>query len=436
MATQPMAIERPVAPLVASINVPGSKSLTCRAIVLGALADKPVELHGALHADDTHALLQAVHGMGIDTRIVGDVMHLASGGHRRPREKVLDMDLGGAPARFALALASLAEGPIVIDGGARLRERPMHDAIALLGALGVAVEPVGKGSGLPLRVTPASWSTHSLTIADTATSQVVSALLLVAASAGGLDVHFTQPPTSAAYIELTIEILADWGIDVDVQRCDGVLQRIRVSAGAPSGGTHTIAADASSAAAAACMACASPGTQVTLLDVNANDGQPDAAALVLLKQAGAQLTANASGLHIVAPEVLHFPAMVDASEMPDAVPVLSALAAVQGSGMVRFTGLDTLRVKECDRIEGMRVLLQLAGGDADIDGNDLLVTPLPSHGGSPIMLPTMEDHRMAMAGAVLGLWRGGVRIDDPDVVTKSWPTFWSDLAPLGGWVAS
>ena len=431
-----MVIDRPAGPHVASIHVPGSKSLTCRAIVLGALAGSPVELHGALHSDDTHALLKAVHGMGIDTRIVGDIMHLASGGQRHLREKVLDMGLGGAPARFAIALASLADAPIIIDGAPRLRERPMQDAIDSLAALGVVVEPVGAGSGLPLRVTPMPWSSHSLTITDTATSQVVSAILLVAASAGGLDVHFAKSPTSEAYIRLTIESLLAWGIDVDVQECDGVLERIRVSAGTPVGGTHSIASDASSAAAAACMACAVPGAQVTLLDVQSDDGQPDAAALSLLEQAGAQLTTNSRGLHIVAREALHFPALVDASGMPDAVPVLAALAAVRGSSLVRFAGLDTLRVKECDRIEGMRVLLQLAGASAQIEGNDLLVSPMPSHGGDPIMLPTMDDHRMAMAGAVLGLWRGGVRIDDPEVVTKSWPTFWSDLAPLGGWVVS
>jgi 3-phosphoshikimate 1-carboxyvinyltransferase len=109
--------------------------------------------------------------------------------------------------------------------------------------------------------------------------------------------------------------------------------------------------------------------------------------------------------------------------------------ATNGAGPVRFTGLDTLRVKECDRIEGISILLSLVGGNATIDGNDLIVRPLEQRTDTPITLPTMDDHRMAMAGAVLGLWRGSVRIDDADVVTKSWPTFWHDLAPLGGWEA-
>jgi len=436
MVTQLIAVERPTTAPRATLRVPGSKSLTCRAIVLGALADAPVELHGALHADDTITLLQAVHGMGVDTRVEAGVMHLAGGGPPQPHTHGLDrldMGMGGAPARFTLALAALADAPIVIDGGARLRQRPMHDAVALLGSLGVAVEPIGEGPGLPLRVTPAPWATHTIDIADTATSQVVSSLLLVAANAGGLDMHFTQPPTSAAYIELTIDTLGKWGIDVDVQRADGVLQRINVRRGTPSGGVHTIAADASSAATAACMACALPGAHVTLHNVDPDDAQPDAAALTLLQRAGASLRADEQGLHIDAPDHLQFPVTVDASAMPDAVPVLAALAATQGTGPVRFTGLDTLRVKECDRIEGTRHLLHALGGEPTIEGDDLLVSPLPAFGDDIITLPSMDDHRMAMAGALLGLWRGHVRIDDADVVTKSWPTFWNDLAPLGGW---
>jgi len=418
-----------------TVQLPGSKSLTVRAIMLAALADGPSQLIGALRSDDTDAFCNAVQNLAVDVSIEDDSLCIGGGGPGTPLCDVLDLGLGGAPARFGLALAALADVPVTVDGAPRLRERPMHDAIALFTQLGVRIEPIGDGPGLPLRVEGGAWETHHLTIGATATSQVVSALLLAATQAGGLQMEFQQSPTSAAYLELTISELRRWGVHVEVERRHGNLHRITVPSHQPSGGNYAIGRDASSAVAAACVCCAVPGAVLALPGATLHDAQPDTRALALLQLAGADITAHDEGLHISTSGELSFPAEVDASCMPDAVPSLAVIAACRGAATVRFTGLETLRVKECDRVQATADLLHTAGGNVLIEGDDLVVYGGVAPSTEAMDASTCDDHRMAMAAAALGLWRGCVRIDDPGVVTKSWPGFWSDLAGLGGWSA-
>jgi 3-phosphoshikimate 1-carboxyvinyltransferase len=416
-------------------------------MVLGAIAARPASLHGMLFSDDTRALQEAIAKLGVAMNVRDGVLHIGGGATPADDEFSngieLHLGLGGAPARFCLALATLARCPVTIDGDERLRQRPMQDAIDLMQQLGIRVEAIGKGPGLPLRVTPGPWSSHAIDVGATATSQVVSALLLVSTCVGGLTVNFTQPPTSGAYLELTVDELRRWGATVEVQRDGDVLTQIKVSAGQPLGGPMSIAPDASSAVAAACMTCVVPQAEVVLSGVTLDDPQPDTRALRLLQRWGLTMEACDEGLALRSPgasDVLQTDDVVDASDMPDAVPVLAACVACRGRGPVRFRGLETLRVKESDRIVRTSELLQAAGGtptQAIIEGDELVVHPLgpPSTTMEAIEMQTFDDHRMAMAGAVVGLWRGGVHIADPAVVAKSWPTFWQDCAVLGGWSA-
>ena len=447
MTADPRNVERPCTPPRTAIRIPGSKSLTCRGLVLGAIASEPVQLHGMLVSDDTIALQNAIGQLGVSMHLRDGVLHVDGGLPLTPMdnrsERTLQLGLGGAPARFCLALASLAAGPVIVDGQPRLRQRPMRDAIDLMRQLGLGIEAVGDGPGLPIQVTPGPWTSHALNIGDTATSQVVSALLLVSTCAGGLHVHFTQPPTSGAYLELTVDELRRWGVQVEVKRSDSAITDILVTAGQPLGGTRHIDPDASSAAAAACMCSVVPHAELVLEGVRLDDTQPDAAALGLLQCWGVGMEACAEGLRVRSPgasDTLCTDDVVDASNMPDAVPVLAACAACRGRGPVRFRGLETLRVKECDRIAKTCELLQLADSAASrtcVEGDELVVYPLgaPSPSAEVLTVQTHDDHRMAMAAAVVGLWRGGLKIADPDVVAKSWPHFWQDCAVLGGWRA-
>ena len=433
MGIATIAVERPERAVGVTVHLPGSKSLTVRAITLATLASGPSRLTGALRSDDTDALCAAVRSLGVEINADGDALCIAGGGPGTPACDVLDLGLGGAPARFSLALAALANVPIVVDGAPPLRERPMHDAIALFTQLGVRIEPIGAGPGLPLRVEGGAWETHHLTVGATATSQVVSALLLAATRAGGLQVDFNQPPTSAAYLELTIGELRRWGVIVEVTRRNGTLARISVPGTPPAGMQCDIAGDASSAVAAACACCVIPGATMQLHGITLQDAQPDTAALRLLHQAGVGMTAGESALHITAPDTLDLPAVIDAASMPDAVPSLAVLAACRGTSNVRLTGLQTLRVKECDRVQATASLIASAGGQVTVEGDDLLLEPGIKPSSKPLEVASYDDHRMAMAAGILGLWRGSVHIDDPVTVTKSWPSFWTDLAPLGGW---
>ncbi len=426
-------IERSAAAVDVSLVVPGSKSLTCRHLVLGAIADGTTTLSGALRSADTDALAAAIDGLGVDVQVRGtDITLGGSLGSAAPRHDQLHMGLGGAPARFTMAMASVLDATTTIDGDQPLRNRPL--GTGPVSALGVQLHHPDRDDHLPVQVRGGAWGQHHVTVGATVTSQMVSAIMLVAPLAGGVQINFEAPLTSAAYVHLTIAALRARGVAVDVRHDGDAITSITVSGGVPSGTAVAIAADASSAVAATCCVLATPGTSAVLHGVHVVDAQPDTAALSLLQQAGVDMHQMDRGLRIASPEHLALPDTVDATGMPDAVPSLAVLAACRASGAVRFTGLHTLPAKECDRIEATADLLRAAGGSVETTANTLTTSPLPK-GDTPLEAHTHHDHRMAFAAAVLGLWRGGVQIDDPDVVAKSWPTFWTDLAPLGGWTA-
>ena len=170
-------------PVDAAVQVPGSKSLSNRAILLAGLANGTSRLSGVLESDDTSALMDALETFGATVRRDGDVVSITGVETLRPDIGTIDMGAGGTPARFMLALASLTEGPVSIDGSTRLRERPMSELIEMLRELGAEIEPLGKPGHLPVRIHPGRMKGGRLEIAPQASSQFVSALMLIAAAA-------------------------------------------------------------------------------------------------------------------------------------------------------------------------------------------------------------------------------------------------------------
>lgn len=415
-------------PVVAAIRPPGSKSLTNRLYVLAALCRGDGVVRRPLESDDTDALLTSLQTMGIIVRPEGDVVRIDGGDGRFPSGGSVDVGAGGTPARFLLAAATRARAAVEIDGTERMRVRPMADGIELLRTLGAEVVSVDVPDHLPLRVMPLDRPASSrLRVGSTASSQFVSALLLVAPCwPEGLEIEFTTGPTSAAYLDLTIHALRQVGVDVAVERDGhGTLQSIRVPPGGIRSFDLSVESDASSAVYPAVLAAAIPGSRVEIEGLGIGSVQPDVAAIRSLERFGASVSVAEEAI-VVESDGPPRGCDLDCAAFPDAAVGLAALAAVS-EGTTRLRGLETLRVKECDRVHALATELRRIGCEVSEEASTLTVEgrrPLVVPGGG-VDIATYDDHRMAMSFAVVGAVGGGVRIEDPGCVAKSYPGFWS-----------
>ncbi|MCH2142000.1 MAG: 3-phosphoshikimate 1-carboxyvinyltransferase [Phycisphaerales bacterium] len=400
--------------------------------MLGAIASGPSTLRGLLMSDDTAALLAGVEALGVGIAVSANQVCMTPPDTLGAQpEAQVNLGHGGTPARFMMALASLGRGEVLIDGSARLRERPMGDGLDLLAQVGIAGTWQGEDGNLPVTIHGGPWNTPRLEVGEAASSQFVSAMLLAApATEQGICVTFQEPVVSESYVRLTVHELQSWGLDARLQEQDGQLHVIEVPPGRPAPQMREVPPDASSALFWAAAAAILPGSSITLTGVTLEDDQPDSAAIGVLASMGMTTEQTEHGLRCLGPDQLSSPGTIDCALMPDAAPAL-AVACCWASSQTRLTGLSTLRAKESDRVSTIAGELNRAGFDVTIDGDDLIVVPSDPEA-TPVTLQTWDDHRIAMAMAVMGLRRGQVEIADPEVTSKSYPGFWVDLGRLYG----
>ena len=433
----PLPIAPASHPVAGSIRVPGSKSLSNRHLVLAALAEGPTVLRGLLACDDCDRLLVALEALGVRHRAQGDAVVLEPG--TAPRAASVHLGDGGTPTRFMIALAAALPGlECVIDGSARMRERPVAEGVAMLRALGARVDEIEAPERLPLRVHGGGLQGGVLEVGRTASSQFVSALMLVAPRlARGLEIRFTAEPTSASYLHLSLAALGAVGVHAEVAYGPVLLgsagpgaglARIAIAPQPIRGGEVAIEPDASSAVYPAAAAVLTGG-EVILQGLPRRSAQPDSHFLDDLALRGARIEElpDGSGTRVAAGARLRA-SDSDYARAPDAA-VMAMVLAARGDGPSRFTGLGTLRVKESDRIAAVADGLRALGGTVETGQDWVRVHPLPSEP-RPAAIDTVHDHRIAMAFAVLGLVRPGVSIRNPQCVRKSWPGFWDALAAL------
>ncbi len=445
----PFPVPQAVGCIRTSIRVPGSKSITNRALILATLADGVSVLHGALRSDDTDGLISALQVLGCAITVTDDSIRVHGCGGRFATNVPVHINLGdgGTPTRFMMAAASLARAPVTIDGSARMRQRPVADGVTLLESLGVGVTSaaLGTSAALPLTVTPGSAAPHGGTVhvSRTSTSQCVSGLLLCAPwFRDGLRVEFTEQPTSQSYLELTIDELRRWGVAVEESRnASGSFTAISVPHGPPRARADVfIEADASSAIYWAAAAAIIPGSVVELLGLPQQSRQPDMRAIETIGSMGAIIVPSPIDrgttrvtCAVVGDQLPLRGGRFDLSSAPDGALAIAALAAL-ADGETRLDGLSTLRVKESDRLAALRDGLIAMGAGARIDGDSLIITPIRSAAVHServqALIQTVRDHRVAMAFSVIGLRTGGVKIVDPGCVAKSYPAFWTDLARI------
>ncbi|PKZ42586.1 3-phosphoshikimate 1-carboxyvinyltransferase [Kytococcus schroeteri] len=423
-SARPAAYPAPLAhtPLNATVTVPGSKSWTNRWLALASLASGPSSLIAPLEARDTRLMVQALrslgHAVAESTDADGTVRWTVSPATRwqAPTEPV-DCGLAGTVLRFLVPLASLADGPVTLTGDERLGHRPLTPLLDAVRSLGMTVEPGSNGSVLPLRLagalTQADPDDARVEVDASASSQFVSALLLAGCTVpGGLTVHATGDVPSLPHVEMTLAALQHVGVHTE-QRDERTWW---VEGRRPDPFEVTVEPDLSSAAAFLCAAAVAGGS-VTVPGWPAQTTQAGDHVRDLLTRMGTTCTLDERGLTVTGGELHGIEA--DLSAAGELTPVIAATAALADSPS-RLTGIGHLRGHETDRLAALATEVNALGGDVSELPDGLAITPRRLHGG---LFHTYADHRLAMAGAILGLRTEGVEVEDIATTGKTVPGF-------------
>ena len=414
-------------PVHARLVLPGSKSVTNRALLLAAVAEEPSRIGSPLRARDTELMAGALRALGVGVDDEGADWVVSPAPLRGPAD--IDCGLAGTVMRFVPPVAALAHGPVRMDGDARARERPMSALLAALRTLGVVVDDGGRGR-LPVTLHgTGSVRGGEVTLDASASSQFVSALLLAGARYDhGLDVRHVGPPVpSAPHLAMTVQMLRERGVEVD----DSTADRWVVHPGPVQGLDTAVEPDLSNAAPFLAAALVTGG-RVHVRDWPARTTQAGDALRDLLTRLGGRCTLDGTGLTVEGGAGVAA-ADLDLHDVGELAPVLLALTAL-ADGPSRLRGIGHLRGHETDRLAALAREVTALGGDVVETPDGLTVSPRPLHGGT---FHTYGDHRMAHAGAVLGLAVPGVLVEDVATTRKTMPDFvglWRDL--LAGGVAA
>ena len=407
-----LTIVPPGRPLIGKVTPPGSKSITNRALLLAALARGTSRVTGALKSKDTALMAAALRQMGVSVEEPDATSFVVtSDGTLRAPAAPLVLGNAGTATRFLTAAVSLVHGRVVVDGDEEMRKRPIRPLVDALRSLGIDAT---SQTGCPPVVINGTgrFGRGRVEIDGGLSSQYVSALLMAAPfGEGPIEVALTGAEIGAkGYVDLTIAAMRAFG--AKVEKTDERTWRVEPTGYRAS--DYHIEPDASAA------------TYLWAAEV-LTGGRID---LGVPMEAFTQPDAEAAKYIGMFP---HLPAVIDGSQMQDAVPTLAVLAAFNRTP-VRFVGIANLRVKECDRVSALSTELnRIRPGLAREEGDDLLVASDPALAGQtlPTSIETYADHRIAMSFALAGLTIGGITILDPDCVGKTYPGYWDALGSLG-----
>ena len=412
---------RATGPVTATVRLPGSKSMTARALVLSALADGPSEINRPLRARDTTLMAGALRALGTGIDTTDDDRWLVTPGPLRGPAQI-DVGLAGTIMRFAPPVAALADGPVTFDGDPHARNRPLRPIVEALRSLGAVIEASPAG-GLPLTVHGTGLIEGGEAVIDASgSSQFVSGLLLSAPRfAKGLVLRHDGPPVpSAPHLRMTTHMLRAAGAVVD----DGLPDVWAVEHGVLRGRSWDIEPDLSGAVPFFAAAMVTGGS-VTLAGWPDDSWQPIDRLTELLTSLGGLVAHSEAGLTVHGTGVLHG-IRADLSEVSELTPVIAALAALADRPS-ELRGVEHIRGHETDRLAALATELGKVGATVVEYPDGLEVTPGRLRAAT---LETYADHRMAHAAAVIGLAVEGIRLSDVACTSKTLPEFpelWSGL---------
>jgi 3-phosphoshikimate 1-carboxyvinyltransferase len=423
-------------PLNTTVRVPGSKSLTNRALLIAALADGTTRLTNALFSDDSRYFAKALQTLGFEVQLdeVNHEMTVTGLGGKIPATKAeLFIGNAGTAARFLSAFLTLGNGEYILDGEPRMRERPIGDLIEALTQLGAVLSPLsqreraeGEGEALicpPIKIIASGLCGGKTKIAGDISSQFLSALLMVAPYAqASIEIELTTDLNSKPYVDMTIAIMKEFGVEIERQDYSQFI--IHPTHYSPLT-TYPIESDASAASYffAAPAIC---GGTVKVENISRKSVQGDIAFLDVLKQMGCTVQETDNCLLVTGTTDLHG-VDIDMRDIPDTAQTLAAVAPF-ASSPTRIRGIASARVKETDRVSATCTELKRLGVQVEEHADGMTI--YPCHTFQPASIQTYNDHRMAMAFSLIGLRFDGVTIENPACVSKTFPNYFEVLETL------
>lgn len=425
-------------PLNATVRVPGSKSLTNRALLIAALANGKTKLTNALFSDDSKYFAKALQDLDFDVQLdeANSAMTVTGLGGKIPATRAeLFIGNAGTAARFLSAFLTLGHGEYVLDGDARMRERPIGDLVDALEQLNCDIQPLQKLESRkeicpPVRISASGLKGGKTKIAGDISSQFLSALLMVAPYAQSpIEIELTTELNSKPYVDMTLAIMQDFGVEVqrDGYKSFTVPLTSYKLQDTPhvTRNSYLVESDASAASYffAAPAIC---GGTVKVENISRNSVQGDIKFLDVLAQMGCLITEEGNSL-LVTCNSQPKGSDVDMRDLPDTAQTLAVIAPF-ASTPTRIRGIASARHKETDRVHA--TCAELARLGVQVDEHEDGMTIYPCQTFQPANIQTYNDHRMAMAFSLIGLRFDGVTIENPSCVSKTFPNFFEVLKQL------
>ena len=411
-------------PLKATVRVPGSKSLTNRALLIASLANGKTRLTNVLFSDDSCYFAKALQTLGFDVQLDEANHEMAVtglGGTIPVKQAELFIGNAGTAARFLSAFLTLGNGEYVLDGDSRMRERPIQDLIDALNQLGVELE--AKNNCPPVEIFARGLPGGKTKIAGNISSQFLSALLMVAPYAKAtVEIEVITDLNSKPYVDMTLSIMKDFGVEVERHS----YERFTVHPTSYLPVTnYSIESDASAASYffAAPAIC---GGTVRVENISRLSKQGDITFLDILQEMGCIINEGDSFIEVAGTNTL---TGVDADmrDIPDTAQTLAVVAPFAASP-TRIRGIASARVKETDRVHA--TCTELARLGVRVEEHEDGMTIYPYDQIQPATIQTYNDHRMAMAFSLIGLRADGIAIENPSCVSKTFPNFFDVLDTL------
>jgi 3-phosphoshikimate 1-carboxyvinyltransferase len=408
------------APIDVAVSVPGSKSLSNRALVVSSLAQGKSRLRNVLHSDDTRYMMAHLRTLGVMLQAFEDQVEVEGrGGEFSPVQTALFCGNAGTTVRFLTALCALVPGAQIVSGDERMQARPIADLVEALSALGVDIEAV-KGCP-PVTVRSGMLRGGDVRVRANLSSQYLSALLMVAPYAQQpVRLEVAGDLVSETYVDLTLDVMGAFGVVVDRPHP----QRFQIPQRCYQGRDFAVEGDATSAGYWWALAALTT-SRVTVNNVQLSSHQGDIEFLHVLERMGCTIIRQ-QGVTVQGPDRLTSPGVVDMNRLPDGVMTLAVLAAL-ARGETRIVNVANLRIKESNRLAALVTELRRIGIAAAELPDGICIQGGVPHGAD---IETYADHRMAMAFAILGARVPGIRIGTPECVSKSYPTFLEQLQAL------
>lgn len=408
-----------------TLAVPGSKSLTNRALVVAALARGVSSLHDGLIAEDSEVMIKALNNLGILVSVEGTTFTVDGQSGKIPKPHAeLDLQLSGTSIRFLTALVALGQGKYILDGNERMRQRPIQDLLGALKPLGVKVDTQFETGCPPVIVEANGLKGGETSVAGDRSSQYLSALLMAAPYAkASVTLNVTGELQSKPFIDMTLKLMEDFG--VNVERDD--YASFTVHPAVYEAQDYQIEGDAM-AAGYFWGAAAITGGRIKVSNVGSASVQGDKRLADVLSEMGCKVAWTEHSCEITGPKEGLRGGTFDLNDMPDQAQTL-AVVALFADSPVRIINVWNMRIKETDRLAALHTELKKFGVKVE-EGDDFIVVHPLQREPKVVEVDTYGDHRMAMAFALAGLRLPNITLKDPACVAKTFPEFFEVLSTL------